>query len=136
MAKINGAGLMFNEESVKKTTEFLPRLARIIFYYYGITNDNYLDRYKDYWLRVFPGKTRKEFSQKSVADRKVLLDPTQMTMKMLRNILQAMGFDLESVSIKVKDRLTGEVKEFSTDDTIEKLKSMMDEEKEIGIGSL
>jgi hypothetical protein len=136
MTKISGSTLMFDEEEVKKTTEFLPRLIRVIFYYFGITNDSYLDRYRDFFCRMFPDKSRKEFSQKSVADRKVLLDRKQLTIKMLLNVLSAMGYDTEAVSIRIRDRLTGEVKEFSTDDTVEKIKSMLEQEREIGIQSL
>ena len=136
MSRILGNALMFDEEEVKATSEFLPRLVRIIFFSFSITNDGYLERYRQYFHRTFRDRSQKEFSQKSTADRKVLLDRKQLTIKMLLSVLSAMGYDTEAVSIRIKDRITGEVREFSTDDTVDKLKEFMNQEKEIGIQSL
>lgn len=127
---------MFDEDEVKSTTELLPRLVRIIFYGQSITNDNYLERYLKYFKGTFLDKDRKAFSQKSTADRKFLKDPKKLTFNLMRNSLMAMGYDIECVSIRVRDKLTGEVKVYSTDDTVESLKAELDKEKEIGVQSL
>lgn len=136
MSRINGSALMFDEEEVKNTTEFLPRLIRVIFYGLSITNDGYLDRYLRYYKDLHPDKTRKEFSQKSAADRKFLHDRRKLTFNLMRHVLSAMGYDIECVSVRVRDHLTGEVKTFSTDDTIDDLKSAIEKEKQVGVQSL
>jgi len=136
MSRINGSALMFDEEEVKATREFLPRLIRVIMFGLGITNDGYLDRYYHWFRGAFPGRTRKEFSQKSAADRKFLHDRQKLTFNLMRSVLTAMGYDIECVSVRVIDRVTGEVRTFSTDDTVDSLKEMRDKEKEIGVQSL
>lgn len=127
---------MFDEEDIKRTSEFLPRLSRIIMFAAGITNDGYTTRYHKYFKSMFPTKSRKEFTQQSAADRKSLLDREKLTFSRMRIILSAMGYDIEAVSIRIVDRVTGEVKTFSTDNTVEQLKEMLEQEKEIGIKSL
>ena len=136
MSRINGSALMFDEEDVKTTSEFLPRLIRIIMFATGVTNDGYIMRYHRYFKSMFPTKSRKEFTQKSAADRKSLLDKSKLTFSLMRTVLSAMGYDIECVSVRVKDRVTGEVRTFSTDDTVEDLKAFMEQEKEIGVQSL
>jgi hypothetical protein len=127
---------MFDEEDVKTTSEFLPRLIRIIMFATGVTNDGYITRYHRYFKSIFPSKSRKEFTQKSAADRKSLLDKSKLTFSLMRTVLSAMGYDIECVSIRVKDRVTGDVRTFSTDNTVEELKDFMTQEKEIGVQSL
>lgn len=136
MSRINGSALMFDEEEVKATTEYLPRLIRVIFFGLSITNDGYLERYYRYYKDLHRDKTRKEFSQKSAADRKFLLDRRKLTFNLMRNVLSAMGYDIECVSVRVKDRLTGELRTFSTDDTTEELKALLEQERQIGVQSL
>jgi hypothetical protein len=136
MSRINGSALMFDEEDVKTTSEFLPRLIRIIMFATGVTNDGYITRYHRYFKSIFPSKSRKEFTQKSAADRKSLLDKSKLTFSLMRTVLSAMGYDIECVSIRVKDRVTGDVRTFSTDNTVEELKDFMAQEKEIGVQSL
>jgi hypothetical protein len=127
---------MFDEDEVKATGEFLPRLIRVVMFGLGITNDGYLDRYWRSFRSTFPGKSRKEFSQKSAADRKFLHDRKNLTFKLMRSVLTAMGYEIECVSIRVIDRMTGEVRTFSTDDTVDDLKAYLQKEKEIGVQSL
>lgn len=136
MSRVSGSALMFDEDEVKSTTELLPRLIRVLFYGLQITNEGYLTQYYHYFRAISPDKTRKEFIQKAAADRKFLLDRRKLTFNMLRNVLSAMGYDVESVSINVRDRLTGDLKTFSTDDTVEKLKEMAERDKEVGIQSI
>jgi hypothetical protein len=136
MSRVNGSALMFDEDEVKATTEMLPRLIRVVFYGLSVSNDSYLDQYYHYFRDLFPDKTRKEFIQKAAADRKFLLDRRKLTFNMMRNVLAAMGYDIESVSIKVRDRLTGDEKTFSTDDTVEKLKEMVERDKVVGVQSI
>ena len=136
MSKVTGSSLMFDEEEVKNTYESLPRLVRIIFYGLGITNDAYLDRYSHYFRQAHPDRNRKEFSQKAAADRKFLLDRRKLTFNMMRNVLTAMGFDIVSVSMDVRDKLTGEVKTFSTDDSIDELRERAAKARDDGLGSI
>ena len=95
MSRINGSALMFDEEDIKRTSEFLPRLSRIIMFAAGITNDGYTTRYHKYFKSMFPTKSRKEFTQQSAADRKSLLDREKLTFSRMRIILSAMGYDIE-----------------------------------------
>lgn len=136
MSRLTGSDLMFDEEEVRTTDKLLPRLIRVIFFGLSITNTGYLERYYHYFREKYRDKTRKEFSQKAAADRKFLLDKRKLTFNMLTNVLSAMGYDVESVSIRVRDVLTGEVKTFSTDDTVEALKEMVEKEKSVGIQTL
>jgi hypothetical protein len=127
---------MFGEDDVKKTHTLLPRLLRIIFFKIGITNSEYLERYRRYFQEQFPGKTRKEFSQKSVSDRKALMDKEKITFRLLQDIIEAMGMSVESVSLRLRDKLTGELLDFSTDMTVEEIKAELEKEKEIGVPGL
>lgn len=127
---------MFDEDEVRATTELLPRLIRVVFYGLSVTNESYLHQYFHYFRSLFPDKTRKEFIQKAAADRKFLLDRRKLTFNMLRNVLAAMGYDVESISIDVRDRLTGDLKTFSTNDTVEKLKEAAERDREVGIQSI
>lgn len=136
MARFSGSSLMFDEDDIRTTTEHLPRLIRIILYAEGITNDGYLERYKHYFRGLFPDKTQKEFSQKAAADRKFLLDHRKLTWNMMRGVLIALGYDVEGVDIRVRDRLTGEVRTFSTDSTVDELKADIEKKSQIGYGSL
>lgn len=135
MSKKNGAALMFDEEAVRGNADYLPRLIRIIFYGNAITNDGYIARYWRYF-KVLGGKTRKMFTQDTSADRKVLLDRDKLTFNKMRHVLTAMGYDIECVSIRIKDRMSGEVRTFSTDDTVEQLKEYLERDRQIGIQSL
>jgi hypothetical protein len=129
---------MFDEEDVRNVREpMLPRLIRIIFFGNGITNEEYLLRYNHYFREFGSGnKTQKEHSQKAAADRKFLLDHRKLTINMMRSVLSAMGWEIEAISVRLSDRLTGETREFSTDDTVEKLKAELERSRQIGIGGI
>lgn len=136
MTRITGNSLMFDEEEVKATTAHLPRLIRVIFYGLGITNEGYLERYRHYFRAMFPDKNKKEFSQKSTADRKFLMERRKLTFNMVQGIMLAMGYDVESVTIKLRDKLSGEIKTFSTEDTVESLKKALEKGNDGSIDSL
>lgn len=136
MSRLTGSELMFDEEEVRTTDKLLPRLIRVIFFGLSITNMGYLDRYYHYFREKYRDKTRKEFSQKAAADRKFLLDRRKLTFNMLTSVLSAMGYEVECVSVRIKDVLTNEVKTFSTDDTVEELKEMVEKAKQVGITKL
>lgn len=136
MSRIDGSALMFDEEEVRETTDpGLPRLIRVIFFGLSITNNGYLERYHSWFKDNFRDKNRKEFSQKSTADRKTLLERKKLTYTMLRHVVKAMGYDIESVTVRLKDRISGDSLTFSTDDTVEDLKRVIEESKSIGIQS-
>lgn len=136
MSRVDGSLLMFDEEEVKETREFLPRLVRVIFYGLSITNDDYIDRYQRYYKDLHRDKTQKEFSQRMTSYRKFLKDRKKLTFNLMQKVLSAMGYDIEGVSIRIRDRLTGEVKTFSTDNTVDDLNQIIQKEKEIGVTSL
>jgi uncharacterized protein YneF (UPF0154 family) len=136
MAKIDTAALMFSVEDVKSTTSLLPRLIRNVFFGLRITNEGYLARYLHDYLGKNPDRSRKEFSQKAAADRKVLMEQRRITFNMIETILSAMGYNIEVVQIQVRDRLMGETKTFSTDMSIEQLMDMINREQEVGIDSI
>lgn len=136
MSRVNGSALMFNEEDIESTTEFLPRLIRVVFYGLGITNNGYLERFYHYFQEIHRDKTRKEFSQKAAADRKFLLDPRKLTFNMMTGDIAAMGWNMKSVSIEIQDRLTGEVKTFSTNMTVDDLKDLVARDNEVGVQSV
>ncbi len=136
MSKHDGSALMFDEEEVRSTSEFLPRLIRVIFFGLSISNDDYLYKYYQYFRDVNPSKSKKEFSQEAASNRKFILQRKKLTFNLMRRILSAMGYDIECVSIRLKDRVTGDIRVFSTDDTIEDLQKIISKEKEIGVQRL
>jgi hypothetical protein len=114
----------------------LPKLIRIVFFGNQITNEGYLARYQDYWKRRFPGKDRKEFSQKAAADRKFLGELEKLTWKMMVDVLRAMGYEVDSVQITLHDRLAGTTTVFSTADSLEELRAKVAEHEKVGIDSI
>ena len=138
MSRVNGSPLMFNEEEVRTTGRayLLPRLIRIIFYGLQITNDSYLNKYWDYYQMVNPGKTRKDFSFKSAADRDGIRQKTKLTFNMMSTVIRAMGWEIDAVDVRLRNVLTGETKEFSTDMTVADLDAMVAKDQEIGITSI
>jgi hypothetical protein len=137
MSRAVGTSLMFDEESIRGTTELLPRLVRILFYAFGITNESYLVRYNRYFKDMFPEKSQKDLNQQATSHRKVLLESRRkLTFNMLRGVMFAMGYSIEEVSVRVRNQLTGEERVFSTDDTVESLKKQLDTEREVGVQSI
>lgn len=136
MARSANNAPMFDEDEVRSTHELLPRLIRVIFFGLGITNNEYTNYYYNFFRAVFPDKTHKEFIQKAAADRKFLQERHKLTFNMLRNVVQAMGWDVESVSLEIRNRLTGEVRVFSTRDTVEMLKENLEKDQQIGVDSI
>lgn len=135
MSKIDGSALVFDEEQVRTTRAFLPRLIRIIFYGLSISNNDYISRYQRF-LKKLGGKETREANQKIVSDRKFLQDKHSLTFKLMNHVLIAMGLDIEAISIRTRDRITDEVRTFSTDDTVDSLKKELEKEKVIGIPGL
>lgn len=136
MARLNVSSFFFDDEEVKSTTRPLPRLARVIFRGLRITNEEYLRRYRHWWNGNFPDKTTKEFSQKSTSDRKFLSDPTKLSINLFEHAMRVMGYDIKSISVVLVERLTGEEREFSTNDTVEKLNEYEEKSKDIGLNSI
>jgi len=138
MGRISGTKLMFDDDDVRNTRDpGLPRLIRVVFRGLGITNEGYLARYHHHFRELNQeGRTQKEHSQKAAADRKFLLDPRKLTINMMRSVLVAMGFDIEAIDIRVRNRLTGETHTFSTDDTVEKLQQKLQASQEIGVNGI
>lgn len=133
--QIDGTSLMFDEEQVRTTRAFLPRLIRIIFYGLAISNNDYISRYQRY-LKASGGKPTRESNQKLASDRKFLQDKHSLTFKLMNTVLIAMGLDIECITVRVKDRITDEVRTFSTDDTVDSLKAELEKEKSIGISNI
>ncbi len=138
MGRLSGNNPMFDEEDIRRVTDpGLPRLARQIFFGESITNEGYLSRYNNYHRGLNQGdKTQKEYSQKAAADRKTLNDPRKLTFNMLRSVLVAMGYDIESVSVRLHNQMTGETRTYSTDDTIEDLLKIREADSAIGVSGL
>jgi hypothetical protein len=137
MSRAAGSSLMFDEESIRSTTEHLPRLIRIIFYAFGITNEGYLRRYYQYFQDLYPEKSFKEFNQQATSHRKVLLESKRkLTFNMLRTTLNAMGYDIDSVQVHVTNKLNGEKRVFSTEDTVETINEVLKKEKVVGVTSI
>lgn len=136
MSKIDGSALMFDEEQVRTTRSPLPRLIRIIFYGLSITNNEYISRYQRFIRSTSGGRSTRESNQKLGSDRKFLQDKHNLTYKLMNSVLIAMGLDIECISVRVRDRITDEVKTFSTDDTVDSLKADLEKEKVIGIQNL
>lgn len=136
MAKFKGSSLIFDEDDVRRAGEPLPRLIRIIFYAMDITVDKYMDRYLRFLRETRRDRTPKENATKAAADRKTLIESeNSVTFKMMNGALQGMGFDIESVSVRFRDRATGEVHCFSTDDDVNSVNEFKAREKSIGLDS-
>lgn len=136
MAKIDGSAQMFDEESIRTAKGLLPRLLRIIFFSNTITNDEYMHRYYNFYKKAYPGKSKKDATQKAASDRKFIQDDLKITWPLMTNVLMAMGLDIASVSVNVVDNISGEVTTFSTTDTIEELNAKLAEKSQIGVSSL
>jgi hypothetical protein len=134
--KLDGGALMFGEDQVRTTRAFLPRLIRIIFFGLSISNNDYLSRYHRFLKASSGGKSTRELNQKIASDRKFLQDKHNLTFKLMNHVLIAMGLDIEAISIRTRDRITEEVRTFSTDDTVDSLKKELEKENTIGITSL
>jgi hypothetical protein len=134
--KLDGGALMFGEDQVRSTRAFLPRLIRIIFFGLSISNNDYISRYQRFLKASSGGKTTRESNQKIASDRKFLQDKHNLTFKLMNHVLIAMGLDIEAISVRTRDRITDEVRTFSTDDTVDSLKKALEKENTIGITSL
>lgn len=125
MARTNGSSLFFDEQEIHNTPNLIPRLIRILFFRFGITNDDYLDRYERYFRERHPHKTRKELTLEASSNRKALFqDRRKLTFNKFKELTEAMGYDVETVMVSVRDRATGEIITLSTDDTPAKLLKM------------
>ena len=128
MARTNGSSLFFDDQEIHNTPNLLPRLIRILFYGLGITNDDYLDRYERYFREHNPHKTRKELTLEASSNRKMLFgDRRKLSFNKFKELTEVMGYDVESLTVKIRDRTTGEIKIFSTDDTPTQLLKMRDQ---------
>ena len=124
MSKHLGSSLVFTEDDVKSTRVLLMRLIRTIFFGLGITNNDYIDRYHEHQAKIHDDKSQKEIQSMAVVDRKVMIEQRDITFKKLSHIAANMGYDIECVSVRLRDTLTKETIVFSTDDDIETLKLM------------
>ena len=134
--KIKGSALVFDEDEVKKSTDPLMRLTRLIMYRFQITVDDFLMRYHRYFSSFAPNRDNKTAIQKSTTDRRTLISNDTVTYKMMKDVIKIMGYDITEVSIKLKDRTTNEIYEFSTTMTIDELKAALEKENKIGLESL
>jgi hypothetical protein len=130
--------LVFDEQDIRSTSTraLLPLLIRIFMFRHQITNDQYLERYERAYNAAVPEHTRKEFTQKAQSDRKAMVEQQKITFNLLNTIIQAMGFKIEAVSIRVSSKMSGKEWTVSTDDSIEDLKSKIAEDIEINVQSL
>ncbi len=139
MKRVDRSALFFDEEDVRKSTGFLPRLVRIVFYALGITNEEYGRRYERY-IRENNGVANRVINHLQIsANRKSLNESDRhdksLTFKLFNTVINAMGYDIECVSVRMRDRVTDEVFTFSTDMTSDDLKVFSEKEKEIGVKS-
>lgn len=136
MARRAGSALMFDEDDVRNTTSFLPRLIRMLFYTKRITNETFIQNYKDFFRNHAHKLSRKAFTQQASSDRGSLLDEHSLTFKKMDSVSRTMGFDIKEVSMVFVDRLTGEELRISTDDTVESLDERYSKPTEFGVTSI
>jgi len=140
MTKVRGSSLFFDEDDItsnRSTIAALPRLLRIIFYAFGITNEGYLRRWSHYYQREVPNGSPKDFQMKSGSMRKALIESrTNLTYKAFSAAMTVMGFSIEGVSVRLKNLNTGETRTFSTDDTLEDIEQVTDRDRPVGVQSI
>lgn len=136
MPKINGSSLLIDENMVKESSDHLSRLMRLILFSLQISSDEFLDRYRRFYRSVLSVTDQTKYLQKGTSDRRIIVDGKSVTFSMMRNVLTYMGYDITEVSIKVRDKATGEIKEFSTSQTVDELKADLEDSKKIGIDSI
>ena len=127
---------MIDEEEVRTTTQFLPRLIRIIYYSLNIMTETFFDRHYAWCREQFPSMGPKEYRVRSSSDRQVLLDRNKLSFNKFQHLLVATGYDIECVSVRIRDRRTGELHIFSTDMTVDEINERLQKEQDIGLNSL
>jgi hypothetical protein len=139
MSKPNGSAPVFPEEDVKtyaSSTRFLPKLLRMIFFRFGITNDGYMERYWKWWSSAHYGQPRKECHSQAGQIRNFIKGREKLTYNMVSGVLRAMGYEITEVRFTIIDRVTRETYEFSTNDSVDELKEQIAKENAVGIDSL
>jgi len=125
----------FSEEEVRSNHSLLPRLLRNVFYAFRATNGDFSQG----WWRFFrekQGLRQKDLSGKINGIRKSVSDDERITVKLFERVMMIMGFRIIALKVVVRHDRTGQVHEFSTEDTIESLAAIRDAEEPIGISSL
>lgn len=136
MTRVEGSRLMFDENQVRTTRALIPRLIRIIFFGFSITNNDYIARYQHHNRVMYGNKPARDASQKMISDRKSMQNKNSLTFKMFSAVLTAMGLDIEAITVRLRDRVTGDTRTFSTDDTVDTIIANMAKEKTTGFDSL
>lgn len=137
MARFNGSTPVFHEDEVRRSSNFLPRLIRLIFFRLRLTNNEVRDRYHEYYARTHPGMTTKPAeSEININLKRVVNGTDSITFKLMHHMMTALGLDLESVSVQFRDSRTGKVYRISTEQTVENLKTEIEKEDVIGVSSL
>ena len=131
------SALMFDADEIKRLPpNLLPRLIRIIYFRLGITNEEYRRRYHEYAQENEPQESVKKITEQASSNAKFIRERSSLTFNMLHNAIDKMGYDLETVTVTLRDRLTGDKVTCSTDDTLQTLQDQIAKEKEIGVRSL
>lgn len=133
MARLPPHELMIKAADVKKTTAPIPRLIHIILYALRITNDQFAALYTDFDK---PSEKKSSVHPRLGASRAAMSNKHSATFYMFMNLLGILQYDLEDITVKIRDKNTGDIKEFSYSDTIEKLDDVTEKTHAIGIDSL
>jgi hypothetical protein len=117
MAKQDRSARFFTVENIRQTSDPLPRLIRLIFHYFQITNDSFADRYHRFYTHIY-GTDRQGVSQinmKKNIDKNALINGRRnLTIKSFINVLKVFGFDIVEMTVTLKDSTSGELHTFST----------------------
>jgi L-asparaginase/Glu-tRNA(Gln) amidotransferase subunit D len=136
MAKVNPAELVFNRDDVREAnSHLLVRLIRVMFYKLRITNEDHARRYLR-TMKAMSRKSEKEINQDSTIARRFVREPGKVTYRLFSLEVLAMGYQLEEMSMRVRDRNTGQVYTFSTDMTADSIDKQQEEDEPTGLDSL
>ena len=135
MTPHNGSSPVFEGDEIRYTRYLLPRLIRVIFYRMGITNTDYLARYIRYAREKNPVPSDKEHETAGRADRRAIKEP-KLTFSKMQHVMSMMGCDIECISVRLRERSTGQIRLFSTDESLEDLNVQIAKERDITLDSL
>lgn len=92
-----GKELVITRDDMQKTQSLRLRAVRLMFSALKITNDEYLERYRTFFLREDPTFADKHRTIKATADRRLLKTATKLTPNMMKKLVGAMGYEIRNL---------------------------------------
>lgn len=136
MARLPPSRLMIEADDVRKTKKALPRLLHNIFYLFQITNEKFASLYAPYAKARWPNEPQNKYHPRLGAARGAVQNRDNVTFYMFETNMDVLRKDIVDITVKIRDRDTGEIDEVSVSDTVEKLDAMRNKSEDYGVSSL